>query len=237
MRKILITNDDGIRADGLIRLAAAAVSFGEVWVVAPDSERSALSHSLTLRHSFEAQQVDFPIEGVHAFSCTGTPADCVRIGVLNIVGGRPDNLFSGINRGYNVATDLQYSATVGAAFEGAFQGVHSIAFSEGSGGFREIADRYIRELIAELIDAPLGENEIYNVNFPDCPLSELKGILRGRTVSNDVFYKDRYTESRLHDGRTVYLVEGIRNWQASEGSDLRAVIDNYISVGKAKNIS
>lgn len=130
MKKILITNDDGIDSDGIIRLAKIAVEFGEVWVVAPESQRSAMSHSVTLRHGIEAWKVDFPVSGVHAYACDGTPADCVRIGVLNIVPGKPDHVFSGINYGYNVASDIQYSATAGAAFEAAFQKVHTIAFSE-----------------------------------------------------------------------------------------------------------
>ena len=92
MRKILITNDDGIQSDGIIRLAEMAVKLGEVWVVAPDSQRSAMSHSITLRHSIEAWKVDFPVEGVQAFACNGTPADCVRIGTLNIVPGKPENI-------------------------------------------------------------------------------------------------------------------------------------------------
>ena len=85
MKKILITNDDGIDSDGLIRLAKVAMEFGEVWVVAPHSQRSAMSHSITLRHSIEAWEVDFPVPGIRAYACDGTPADCVRIGVLNIV--------------------------------------------------------------------------------------------------------------------------------------------------------
>ena len=88
-KKILITNDDGITSDGIIRLAKAAKEFGTVYVVAPEDQRSAMSHSITLRHSFEAWKVDFPVEGVHAYACNGTPADCVRIGVLNIVPNKP----------------------------------------------------------------------------------------------------------------------------------------------------
>lgn len=237
MRKILITNDDGINADGLIRLARAAVKFGEVWVAAPDSQRSAMSHSVTLTKSFEAWEADFPVEGVHAYACTGTPADCVRIGVLNIVPGKPDVVFSGINYGYNLATDLQYSATVGAAFEAAFQGIRTIAFSEHADPCHEVADRYLEEIIAELIDEPLGKNEIHNVNFPGCTLAECKGILRDRKVSDGVFYLDHYEETPSENGRTVFSVVGVRRWEADEGTDLRAVLDNYISVGRAKNIS
>jgi len=237
MRKILITNDDGIAADGLIRLARVAAEYGEVWIVAPDSQRSAMSHSISLHGSFEAWEVSFPVEGVHAYACTGTPADCVRIGVLNIVPGRPDVVFSGVNFGYNVATDLQYSATVGAAFEAAFQGIHTIAFSEHSTGCHEVTDRYLDELVAELIDEPVGRNEIHNVNFPGCPLSEFMGIKRGCRVSDGVFYRDHYDEAVSDDGRTVYTVVGERKWEAEPGTDLRAVLDNCISVGKARNIS
>lgn len=237
MRKILITNDDGIDSDGIIRLAQVAKEFGEVYVVAPDGQRSAMSHSITLRHSIEAWEVEFPVEGVKAYACNGTPGDCVRIGVLNIVPGRPDNVFSGINYGYNVATDLQYSATAGAAFEAAFQKVHAIAFSEDFSDCHETTDEYIRDIMAELIDKPLELNQIWNVNFPGCRLSECKGVLRDLLVSSDEFYEDKYNETRLPDGKTSYMVEGIRNWEASAGTDLRAILDNYVSIGIATNIS
>ena len=136
-----------------------------------------------------------------------------------------------------MASDLQYSATAGAAFEAAFQGVHTIAFSEGACEIHETTDRYLREIMAELIDKPLAINQIWNVNFPGCSLAECKGILRGRTVSTDEFYKDRYNETVISEGRISYMVEGIRNYTASEGTDLKAIIDNYVSVGIATNIS
>ena len=237
MRKILITNDDGIVADGMIRLARAAAEFGEVWVVAPNSQRSAMSHSVTLRHSIEAWKVDFPVPGVHAYACDGQPADCVRIGALNIVPGKPDHVFSGINYGYNVASDLQYSATAGAAFEAAFQRIHTIAFSEDTCETHEVTDRYLKETIFELINKPLGINQIWNVNFPGCRLAECKGILYDRAVSTDEFYKDRYTETKVTEGRISYMVEGIRNFNAAKGTDLKAILDNYVSVGVATNIS
>ncbi|MGN0343068.1 MAG: 5'/3'-nucleotidase SurE [Roseburia sp.] len=237
MRKILITNDDGIDADGLVRLARTATEFGEVWVVAPESQRSAMSHSVTLRHSVEAWKVNFPVSGVHAYACDGTPADCVRIGVLNIVPGKPDHVFSGINYGYNTATDLQYSATAGAAFEAAFQEIHTIAFSEDASEIHEVTDRYLKEIMAELLDEPLGIHQIWNVNFPGCGLAECQGILRDRKVSTEVFYEDRYTETPVSEGRTSYMVQGIRNYHAAEGTDLKAILDNYVSVGIATNIS
>lgn len=237
MRKILITNDDGIGADGIVRLAKAAVEVGEVWVVAPECQRSAMSHGITLRHSIEAWNVDFPVPGVHAFACDGTPADCVRIGVLNIVPGKPDHVFSGINYGYNVASDLQYSATAGAAFEAAFQKVHTIAFSEDACEIHEVTDRYLHEIIAELLHKPLAINQIWNVNFPGCKLAQCNGILRGREVSTHEFYADRYMETQVSEGRVSYMVEGIRNYHALEGTDLKAILDHYVSVGIATNIS
>lgn len=237
MKKILITNDDGIDSDGLIRLAKVAMEFGEVWVVAPQSQRSAMSHSITLRHSIEAWEVDFPVPGVHAYACDGTPADCVRIGVLNIVPGKPNHVFSGINYGYNVGSDLQYSATAGAAFEASFQKLHTIAFSEDADEMHEVTDEYIKDIMGELLDQPLENNQIWNVNFPSCRLKEFRGILRERTVSTDEFYKDRYIEKKISPGRISYMVEGIRNYEASQGTDLRAILDNYVSIGIATNIS
>ncbi|MDD6207125.1 MAG: 5'/3'-nucleotidase SurE [Clostridiales bacterium] len=237
MRKILITNDDGIESDGIVRLARAAVEFGEVWVVAPDSQRSAMSHGITLNHSIEAWKVDFDVPDVHAYACDGKPADCVRIGVLNIVPGKPDHVFSGINYGYNAASDIQYSATAGAAFEAAFQKIHTIAFSEEACKIHEVTDQYLKEIMAELLDKPLGINQIWNVNFPGCRLTECNGILRNRKVSTDVFYGDRYMETLVSEGRISYMVEGIRNYSALEGTDLKAIFDKCVSVGIATNIS
>ena len=237
MKKILITNDDGIEADGIVRLARTAVEFGEVWVVAPDSQRSAMSHSITLRHPVEAWKVDFPVPGVHAYACDGKPADCVRIGVLNIVPGKPDHVFSGINYGYNAASDLQYSATAGAAFEASFQRIHTIAFSEDACENHEVTDRYLKEVIVGLLNRPLAMNQIWNVNFPGCRLEECKGILYDRAVSTDEFYKDRYIETKVSKDRISYMVEGIHNYDAWEGTDLKAIFDKYVSVGVATNIS
>jgi len=116
-RLILITNDVGIHANGLERLAEAASAYGQVWVIAPDGQRSAVSHSVTLYASVDVFPYDYPIKGVRAFTCSGTPADCVRIGILYLMPAKPDILLSGINFGYNMGSDIQYSGTVGAAFE------------------------------------------------------------------------------------------------------------------------
>ena len=236
-RKILITNDDGVFADGLIRLAKAAKEFGEVWVVAPESQRSAASHTITLHKSFDVWKVDFPVEGVAAYACDASPADCVRVGVLNIVPGKPDVCFSGINNGYNVASDLQYSATVGAAFEASFQKIPVIAFSECDKKSHEVTDRYLKEIIEKYIDKPHMKNQIWNVNFPGCTLAECKGVLEERKVSSDEFYKDSYNETKVSGERSTFMVEGKRNLDAAEGTDLKAVLGNFVSVGSVTNIS
>ena len=236
MKNILITNDDGIQADGLLRLAKAAAAFGSVWVVAPRTERSGASHSISLRNSLEVMPYDFPVQGVRAFSCSGSPADCVRVGGLGVMPQTPDLVLSGINYNYNVASDVQYSATVGAALEGAFQGWHSIAFSEGT---REhtVTDAYLEKVLEKLIDAPLKYGQIYNVNFPGCPLRECGGILENRTVSRGMVFKDHYNMlEELADGRKRWMVEGVYTPEAEEGSDYRAVLDGYISIGIVNNV-
>ncbi len=237
MRRILITNDDGIDAEGLIRLVKAAKRFGEIWVVAPLHQRSAASHSITLRQPVDIYPHDFPVPGVKAYSCSGTPADCVRVGSLGVMSDKPDVLLSGINFGYNVATDLQYSATAGAAFEASFQGYGAIALSEHLNGCHEVTDAYLDQILEEYIDVRPGFGRIINVNFPGCALSECGGILRDRWTSHDSFFHDGYAVvEELEDGGRRYMVDGIHNDKAEEGSDFRAVVDNYVSVGIVNNV-
>lgn len=237
MQRILITNDDGITADGLIRLAAAAKAFGEVWVVAPDSQRSAASHSITLHSHIDIYPHSFPVSGVHAFSCSGTPADCVRVGCLNVMPQKPDAVLSGINYGFNVASDIQYSATAGAAFEAAFQNCLAIAFSEDAVPCHEVTDRYLPELLAELLQRSPVPGQIINVNFPGCPLSECSGILRNRTVSEGMIYRDSYrvTET-LENGGIRVMVDGAFSQECEPETDFRAICDKYVSVGTVNNV-
>ena len=238
MKTILITNDDGISADGLIRLAAAAQSFGEVWVVAPEAQRSAASHSITLHSYIDVRPAAFPVPGVHAFASSGTPGDCVRVGSLSVMPARPDIVLSGINYGYNAASDIQYSATCGAAFEGAFQGYHAIALSEQAKKNHEVTDAYLGGILRRLIEKPLGPGQIWNVNFPGCPLSECRGILENRRVSRGMFYKDHYNAvAELPDGGIRYMVEGEYQEDAEDGTDFRALVDGYISIGIVNNLS
>ncbi len=235
MRKILITNDDGINSDGLIRLAKAAKKFGEVTVIAPDGQRSAMSHYITLDRPIDVYEAkDFPVEGVRALYSTGTPADCIRFGLRNYV--KADVVLSGINFGYNCGSDLQYSGTVGAAFEAASEGIHAIAVSEGANGVHEITDAYLEQILEEYIDEELPRNVIRNINFPECKTKDFKGILTGRAVAKDAFYDDKYKPVPLEDGGTRLILEGLYTEVADEGTDFRACVDNYISIGIVRNM-
>ncbi len=237
-RTILITNDDGIRSPGIIRLAEAAKKYGTVWVIAPHSQRSAESHRITLHKPIDIHPVpDFGVEGVNAFSCNGSPADCVRLGEMRLLPHKSDAVLSGINYGYNIATDIQYSATVGAAFEGTMHGVLSIAFSEHDCEIHEVADAWLDPVLEKLLNSPVPENRIYNVNFPGCPLSECKGVLYDRTMSKAIPFDDHYDKvEEFEDGGASYLVRGIYRERGEAGSDFRAVTDNYVSVGTVSNI-
>ncbi len=233
----MITNDDGIHADGLARLAKAAKEYGEVWVVAPEGQRSAASHSITLHSHIDVFPAEFSVEGVSAFYCSGTPADCVRVGGLSIMEKAPDVVLSGINHGYNVASDIQYSATVGAAFEASFQGYHAIAFSEGFGDCHEVSDYYLNEILEELLRKPLAQGEVWNVNFPDCTMAECSGILQDRRVSQGMFYRDRYRlMERLKDGGTRWMVEGQYNEDAEPETDFFAIVNRFVSIGRINNL-
>ena len=149
---------------------------------------------------------------------------------------RPDVVLSGINFGYNVASDIQYSATAGAAFEAAFQGYHAIALSEGCND-HSVTDKYIKEILEKLLNEPLKPGFIHNVNFPDCDLGECKGVLFDRTVSRGMFYKDHYNVvEKLYDGGLRYMVEGVYSASAEEGTDFHAILNNYVSVGVVNNV-
>lgn len=241
MKKILITNDDGITADGLIRLARAARKYGEVWVIAPDHQCSAMSHHITLHENiFVKPEPDFPVEGVHAYSSTGTPADCVRFGILNFVKAIPDAVLSGINFGYNCGSDIQYSGTAAGAFEGASVGAFSLAISEGANGVHEVTDVFLDKILGEYLDAnrhPLEFNTIWNINFPECHIGDFAGIVTDRTVARDAFYIDTYIEEPQPDGTIKLTVHGDYHEEAAEGTDFRACVDNCISIGIVRNIT
>lgn len=237
MKTILVTNDDGIKADGLLRLVNAAKAYGRVWVVAPSVQKSGASHSINLHTPIAVREVDFPTADVKAFAASGSPADCVRIGILNILLRKPDWVLAGINYGYNAGTDVMYSGTIGAAIEATFQGIPAVAFSEKACEEHSITDLYLGQVLEETLNTEVRKDEILNVNFPSCRREEFKGILRHRFVSVNSIFTDSYICRELSDGTREYEVHGEYQEIAEEGSDLQALFDDYISIGTVRKLS
>ena len=237
IRQILITNDDGIDADGIYRLAVIAKQFGEVTVVAPDSQRSAASHHCLFSKALTLKEYDMGIPGIKAYSLDGTPADCVRAGILGLKDIKFDIVLSGINNGYNIASDIQYSGTVGAALEAAFQGVNAIAVSQGSLENSDVIEHYLPSLLEEYMEKPLPNNQVWNINFPICSLEECKGVLRDARLYSGDFYDDNMNIEPSGAGAWTLTNNTRRKWDATEGTDLYAMINNMISVGTVTNLT
>lgn len=237
MQKILITNDDGISAVGIARLAKYAKKFGDVTVIAPKRQCSAMSHRITLGPDIEVREYEqFEVAGVKAYVVDGTPADCVKIGMNVIMKDGVDVVFSGINAGYNSGRDIQYSGTVAAALEASEFGVKAIAFSENFENKSEVTDEYIYDVIEKILDKPLAKNKIWNVNFPGCSLSECKGIKWDCFIDDSAFYLDHYDVEEKENGSTIVRMNGVYNEECTKGSDFYAVVNNYISIGEVTNV-
>lgn len=235
--KILISNDDGIRSEGIARLARMAAQFGDVWVSAPSAQCSGMSQKLTIFNNIIIEEIkDFPVPVKGAFAVGGTPADCVKLGINYLMPEKPDYVFSGVNYGYNAGFDIAYSGTIGAAMEAVMNGVPAIAYSAQHDGSFDVAEKYMPELTRELIELGQERGEVWNINFPGCPLEELKGIKRGCTIADIDLYEGDYFEESAEDGRRNILTTShiISPEAAPEGSDARAILDGYISVGKIK---
>ena len=235
--RILVTNDDGIHCEYMLKLVELAKEFGEVWVVAPASESSAMSHHVTVKSGLTLKkEVDFPVEGVHAYSLNGTPADCVKVGVSCVLPEKPDLVFSGMNIGYNLSRDVVYSGTFGAAAEGAMRGVTSIAYSLQKGGGFEVPETYFHEITEMLLKKKLGPDEVWNVNFPGGKAEDIKGILFDRTLAPMEYYFNHFEKEEMGENET--FIKAIFNYAETgpEGSDVKAVTDGYISISKVKNM-
>lgn len=231
--KILVVNDDSIQSEGIRRLAQAATQLGEVWVVAPDHQCSAMSQKITIFEDIPVRAYPFPVKVNGAWSVGGTPADCVKAAVNFLLPVKPDYVFSGINHGFNAGYDVAYSGTIGAAMEGLMKGIPSIAFSNDFTGGFEVADQYLLPIMRELMAAKIAKNELWNVNFPGCRLHELKGILRDRKVAPMQLYIDRYEEKQEADGSLSLRNRSVPvgSDEAPEGTDVAAILNAYISIG------
>ena len=238
--KILVVNDDSIHSPGIALLAKAAMELGEVWVVAPANQCSAMSQKLTIRDPLTVTKVeDFPVPVKAAYKVDGTPVDCVKVALNYILDEKPDYVFSGINDGYNVGFDVAYSGTLGAAFEAVMNGVPALAFSNTMNAPLDVAEEYLVPIAKELMEAGQGRGEVWNVNFPGIEPSQVKGILRDRPIAPMQFYSEDYLETRLPDGSVMLKGQG-NPLQVGDpvpaGTDIEAVFDGYISIGKVKSV-
>ena len=230
--RILVTNDDGINSKGIIALAEMASKLGEVYVVAPEGECSAMAHHISVRNVLLAKKHDFPIPVKKAVSISGTPADCVKIALAHLLDFKPDYVFSGINNGYNAGCDILYSGTVGAAMEGLAGGVKAMAFSNKANSSYDILDRYLLDVTKQAIERDIPAGHILNINFPGGSLDDYKGTLWDRKIAPFQYFKDIYDIKETEEG-TQFLAGGIVTKESIEldDTDMGAVMNGYISIG------
>jgi len=231
--RILVTNDDGIEAPGLDVLEHIASQVSkDVWVVAPEADQSGASHSLTLAEPLRMRNL-----GKRHYAVKGTPTDCVIMGVRFLLKDKPPDLvLSGVNRGQNLADDVNYSGTVAGAIEGSLLGVPSIALSLAIGNYEtgkpiwETPMRHGAPLVQKLLKAKWPENVVLNVNFPDCAPDEVKGM--AATVQDLRSVDQVRIEDRMDTRGRAYYWIGIerRPSKPPEGTDLWAARSNLISV-------
>jgi len=228
---IILTNDDGVNAEGINRVEKELRRFADVLMVAPDREQSASSHSLTLDRPLRLNRV-----GDNRYTCDGTPTDCVMLAVHGLLKHRlPDLLVSGINHGANMGEDVTYSGTVAAAIEGSTMGIPSIAASnadpENNKSFGPAA-RFIARLARRFGKLELPLRTFLSVNFP-----RLNGTRFGRykfTRLGRRVYKDIVIEKTDPRGKNYYWIAGESEWKDVEQSDFEAVSNGYISISPLK---
>jgi 5'-nucleotidase len=225
--RILVTNDDGIQSAGLLTLARALEKIAEVWVIAPDRERSAVSHALTMGRPLRKKGIK--ALGPRYFAVNGTPTDCVLLGVHKIIPGKPDLLVSGINKGENLGDDIGYSGTVSAAIEGTILGIPSFAISlvaRKNFDFRPAASFAVR-LARNLLRHGLPKNTFLNVNVPRGKDPQSYRITRmGKRV-----YGDSVREMVDAWGKKYYLIGGNDpGYAETEDSDFKAIAGRSISI-------
>jgi len=224
MIRILVTNDDGYRSDGLKVLADALRHLGEVTIVAPIEEASAIGHALTLRHPLRLEAI-----ADRVYAVDGTPTDCVNMAVTQVLKGLPDLVVSGINKGWNLGDDVTYSGTVAGALEGALLGAPAIAVSLKA--TREAYDfgpsaRAAATLAEAILRRPLPARTFLNINVP-------KGGPKGIRVTVQAKRNHVTSVAERHDpkGRPYYWIEeGLNEWEPDERSDYHAVKAGYVSV-------
>lgn len=229
---ILITNDDGIYADGIIKLANELKKIGTVTVVAPDRERSATGHAITMHSPLRINKVENYGKEITAFSINGTPSDCVKIAIESILDSKPDIIVSGINDGPNLGTDVIYSGTVSAAIEGAIHNIPSIAMSV-SGYKSKInydgAIYYSCKLVNLVYKNNIPNNMIININIPSLSHTQIKGI--NITELGIRKYENSYIKREDPSGKTYYWLAGkLIDIENKRDSDVLAIEKDNISL-------
>lgn len=235
--RILVTNDDGITAPGLAIAESIAAEIagpdGEVWVVAPDTERSGVGHCISYVYPTRLNQI-----GPRRFSVDGYPADCALVGVRKLMAETPpDLILSGVNRGHNVAEDVVYSGTAGAAMEGALCGVRSIALSqyyrtiEGApDDVWDAARAHGAEAVRAALDMPWADKVFYNINFPAVYADQVRGMTVCPQGLRSVATFD-VVEVQSPSGRPFnFLRHTTANQSAPEGSDARLCVDGWVTI-------
>lgn len=229
--RILVSNDDGIQAPGIQALAAALASEHDVTIVAPDRERSATGHSLTLHRPIRADEVQGPPHVRAAWAVSGTPSDCVKLALGALLPSAPDLVCSGINRGPNLGTDVLYSGTVSAALEGAINGFPAIAFSLASfsdQGYERAAE-FARQLLRQLHQRQMPPKSLLNVNLPALQGDAYAGVRITKLGVRK--YQDHFEHRTDPRGRTLYWLAGEANEDGeAPDTDVAAVRDNFVSV-------
>lgn len=229
---ILVTNDDGVTAPGLRALIAVMNTIGEVVVVAPDSPQSAMGHAITLNSTLYVEKVKIDNNPQIEYSCSGTPVDCVKLAVKEILGRRPDICVSGINHGSNSSINVIYSGTMSAALEAGIEGIPAIGFSlcnyNWSANF-EACKSFVKTITENVLEHGLPEGVVLNVNIPDLPKEKIKGIRVCRQAKAK--WEEAFTKRKNPSGRDYYWLAGkFVNLDEGEDTDEWALKHGYISV-------
>jgi 5'-nucleotidase len=232
MRPLLfITNDDGISAKGIRSLIEVAQTFGDVLIIAPDKPQSGMGHAITVNQILRLEKaILFP--DLEAYTCSGTPVDCVKLGIYEVMKRKPDLILSGINHGLNSASNVLYSGTMSAAVEGAMENIPSIGFSLDS--FDSNADfstakEAVRMVLEYALKNTFPNHVCLNVNIPNVEKEVLKGIKVCRQAH--AFWEDRFDKRIDQFGNPYYWLTGeFKNEDHAEDTDLFALNEGFVSV-------
>lgn len=228
--KILVCNDDGIGSEGIFQLADALSEIAEVTVIAPISEQSAVGHSITMKVPLRYSKYNIRNKFI-GYAVDGTPADCVKFGINNLMEEPPDLVVSGINHGANTAISIIYSGTVSAAREAAIMDYPAIAFSitDHKPTHFEYARKVAKELTLKVAQNGLKQGTLLNVNIPNLPESEIKGLMPTKQGCSK--WDDIYEERMDPYGNNYYWLTGtLTDYETDDQNDQIAVKNNYVAV-------